>query len=253
MGSERCVEIGKKIKLRASAAIDSEGARRRSEALARLVTGIILLERQRAAEAAAELAGAVQAFEQCTDRDCVGLGAALVRTLRANVDLESVFLVALTARLHDATLLGKDDAAKGLLVDLEGKWFRPPSGTLIRCGARREVRLLLLALIEGRRDRPGVPLTVDELRDVGWSGEQMHVVSARNRIKQSMAVLRKLGLGELLLCRNGGYMLDPAVPLSISKRHDAEDPEDSFLVDRDRRRHSEIRELAPTAVKRASR
>lgn len=44
----------------------------------------------------------------------------------------------------------------------------------------------------------------------------MEETSAKNRIKQSMAVLRKLGLGETLQWRDGGYLLDPSVPLRLS-------------------------------------
>lgn len=46
----------------------------------------------------------------------------------------------------------------------------------------------------------------------------MTAASARNRIKQSMAVLRKLGLGDCLLWSDGGYLIDPSVPLVMSGR-----------------------------------
>ena len=53
------------------------------------------------------------------------------------------------------------------------------------------------------------------LRGIGWPGEKMDPASARNRLKQTLAVMRKLGLGDLVVRGRGGYMLNPSVPLTL--------------------------------------
>jgi len=102
-----------------------------------------------------------------------------------------------------------------LLVHTDMHWFRPPGGAVVDCRSRNTLRALLLALAKKRVAAPGVALTVEELRAVGWPGERMTKESALGRLRQSMAVLRKLGLGDLLVWSNGGYILKPMVPVEL--------------------------------------
>src|SRR5690606_28079765 len=111
----------------------------------------------------------------------------------ASVAIEQLRL--LTAQSEDANERGD---ASSLWVHARGEWFRPPGSDRVDCRARRVVRVLLVALAVARRDRPGVPVSCEELQRLGWPNEKMHPDSARNRIKQSMAVLRRLGLGRIL-------------------------------------------------------
>ena len=105
------------------------------------------------------------------------------------------------------------DAA--LLVHVNGHWFRPPGGTVIPCYGRSVIPRLLRALAEQRSSRPGEPLTVDALRAIGWPHERMSDESARTRLRQAMAVLRKLGMGKLIIWQDVGYILNPSVPVEL--------------------------------------
>jgi hypothetical protein len=101
-----------------------------------------------------------------------------------------------------------------VVVHGRGLWFRAPGQPRVDCRGRRVLRTLLASLARARRDRPGVALSNDELRRIGWPDECLQGPSVRHRIKQSMAVLRKLGMGDLLMW-NKGYFLDPTIPLEL--------------------------------------
>ena len=49
----------------------------------------------------------------------------------------------------------------------------------------------------------------------GWPGERMLPAAARNRLHVTLTTLRKLGLRELLQANEGGYLLDPALPVRL--------------------------------------
>jgi len=102
-----------------------------------------------------------------------------------------------------------------LLVHAEGLWFQVPGEDRVSCHARQAIRLLLAALAAARVEAPGRPLAWEEIRVAGWPGERMSAESARNRIKQSIAVLRKLGLGAHLETRDGGYLLSPTAAVKL--------------------------------------
>ncbi len=71
---------------------------------------------------------------------------------------------------------------------------------------------LFSALIAARRATPGAPLSTSALLKAGWPGERVQAKAGAIRVRVSIAKLRSLGLGERLRS-DGGYFLDPAVPL----------------------------------------
>jgi hypothetical protein len=103
-----------------------------------------------------------------------------------------------------------------LLVHHEGNWFRAPERPVVHCRSRRSIRLLLAKLALHRQLHPGVPLDREQLREIGWPNERMSPLSARNRLKQAMRILRRLGMGDLLVWQNGGYFIRPDMPFELA-------------------------------------
>jgi hypothetical protein len=81
--------------------------------------------------------------------------------------------------------------------------------------ARRSLRRVLIALAEARRDRSGLPLTVDDLLQAGWPGETPLPEAGSNRVYVAISALRQLGLNEILQRWDGGYRLDPATAVQL--------------------------------------
>jgi tetratricopeptide (TPR) repeat protein len=78
---------------------------------------------------------------------------------------------------------------------------------------RAPLRRLLGALAEARSTRPGAVVSIAELVRAGWGDERILPHSATQRVRVAIAELRALGLREVLLSRDGGYLLDPHLPL----------------------------------------
>jgi hypothetical protein len=100
----------------------------------------------------------------------------------------------------------------------DGAWFSPPGGARVSLARRKPLKRLLARLITARVERPGEPLTAAALRDSGWPGEKMSFESGRNRVYRVLGLLKELGLKDLLLRRDDGYLLDPEVPLAVEER-----------------------------------
>jgi hypothetical protein len=108
-------------------------------------------------------------------------------------------------------------AREALVVDEAGDWFRMPGGARVSCSHRQVLRLLLVAFAAARVGQPGQPVSHESLIQSGWPEERMSPVSGRNRLKQSIAVLRRLGLGDVLKSTRGGYLFSQDVPLQLAR------------------------------------
>jgi predicted negative regulator of RcsB-dependent stress response len=106
-----------------------------------------------------------------------------------------------------------------LVVHRNGDWFRAPMGTRVRCQARPILKRLLIGLAQKRCEAPNVGVSLLELQAIIWPDQQMSLDDARNRIKQGIAVLRRLGLGNAVVRQQGGggYLLDASVPLRFAE------------------------------------
>jgi hypothetical protein len=121
----------------------------------------------------------------------------------------------------DATLLLRELPASGtdalrvgareFLVGVEARWFQPPTGGRVNLGRRGAVRRVLLRLVEHRVAKPGEGLSVDEIVQAGWPKERMQYESGVARAYVTVQRLRALGLKDVLLTRDDGYLLDPGV------------------------------------------
>lgn len=77
---------------------------------------------------------------------------------------------------------------------------------------RNAPRRILRVLTSARLDEPGRACTRDALIEAGWPGEKMLASAADKRLRTAIWTLRKAGLEPVLLTRDEGYLLDPAVP-----------------------------------------
>ena len=107
--------------------------------------------------------------------------------------------------------------APALVVDPDGRGFTPPDEDRIDLGRRRALRLIVQKLATYRMTAAGRALSLDDLLEAGWPGERVLPEAGANRVYVAVATLRKLGLRDLLLSRDDGYLLDPAVDLRYSE------------------------------------
>ena len=110
--------------------------------------------------------------------------------------------------------VGALPAFADLRVHAEGHWFAY-GGDPVDLRERTVLRRLLARLAEQRRDTPGAVVPAESLIGAGWPAEKMSHASAKNRLKVHVAALRDLGLRGVLLSSDGGYLLDPGVPIQI--------------------------------------
>ncbi|MDC3962948.1 AAA family ATPase [Polyangium jinanense] len=107
-------------------------------------------------------------------------------------------------------------AADALLVQREGEWFRLPGQARVERCKRRAPRALLVTLAEQWLRAPGELVSPKALVEAAWPGERMQPSAARNRLHVAIAMLRGHGLREILQRQDGGYRLDPAVPVRFA-------------------------------------
>ena len=100
-----------------------------------------------------------------------------------------------------------------LAVSTSGRRATTAEGVEIDLSTRAPLRRLLLALVEHRLSSPGSALTLDDLVTHGWPGEKLVGTTGPDRAYAALSTLRKLGLRAVLVRRDDGYLLDPAVSL----------------------------------------
>lgn len=78
----------------------------------------------------------------------------------------------------------------------------------------------MATLLQARLATPGEPLSIERLFAAGWSGDRSRCASCTQRVYTAVYSLRRFGLGVVLLSRDGGYLLDPAVEVKQSTSAD---------------------------------
>lgn len=179
---------------------------------------------------AVEALGAAVLYARAAEERAAGEAAALrAEARRRRLAVAAAIADGAVARLDPSIALQVVDSAQppevpealadahdgALEVDRGRAFVRLPDGRAVLFARRRTLWLLLLALAERRRARPGEAVTHEELRAAAWPGERMSAAVARNRLHVSLSTLRSLGLRDLLLSRGEGYALDPRVPLRV--------------------------------------
>ena len=110
---------------------------------------------------------------------------------------------------HAATRQGS-----ALIVGPEASWLQAPGQREAQDLSRRTaLRLIIVALVDHHRANPGAGLSLDELLAAGWPGQKVVPTAAANRVYVALSALRKMGLRGHLLSRDGGYLIDPALPV----------------------------------------
>ncbi len=109
------------------------------------------------------------------------------------------------------------DQREGLVVGSQGRWFRLPGGEVVDLSRRSRERRLLALLASRTAERPGQPLSVGELFEQVWPNEQVYPDVAAQRVYTAVLRLRKLGLRDMLLRYDEGYLLDPTVPVAVTE------------------------------------
>jgi predicted ATPase len=104
----------------------------------------------------------------------------------------------------------REDALKVAASD--ASWFEW-QGERVDVSRRAAPCRIFQKLVEMRRSHPGTSLSKEEIFEAGWPGETVHPDSVRSRVYTAIRTLRDFGLRDLLLTRDGGYLLDPDVPV----------------------------------------
>jgi hypothetical protein len=98
-----------------------------------------------------------------------------------------------------------------LVISSTARWFSASEGPCVRLDTRRALRLILQSLVEQRERSPGTPLDVAALLEAGWPRERVLPEAGTSRVYTAVAQLRREGLRDVLLRRDDGYLLDPAI------------------------------------------
>ena len=96
----------------------------------------------------------------------------------------------------------------------DSRWVRPPGGQALDLTRRGSLRRVLEALVTRRIESPGVAWSANALLEAGWPGDRVQHEPGMMRVYSVIRRLRALGLGDALLTRDDGYLIDPAVPIA---------------------------------------
>jgi predicted ATPase/tRNA A-37 threonylcarbamoyl transferase component Bud32 len=99
--------------------------------------------------------------------------------------------------------------ADAWIVARDGGWFRSPRGWRVGIESRVKARQVLCVLVRARLDTPGRILSVEQVLEAGWPGERVMRRAAEARVYNIINMLRSAGMREVVLSRDGGYVMDP--------------------------------------------
>lgn len=98
-----------------------------------------------------------------------------------------------------------------LRVGEQGRWFEADGGLQIDLTRRRALRLILLELVTFHFVEPEGGLSIERLFLVGWPGEKAGPLAAARRVYTAVGMLRDLGLRNILIRRDDGYLVEPSI------------------------------------------
>jgi hypothetical protein len=103
------------------------------------------------------------------------------------------------------------ERADGLRVGPEARWFESELALRVNLGRRGALRRILDHLVERRIEAPDRGISVAEMLEAGWPGERMQWEAGVARVYTTVQRLRALGLSDILVTRDDGYLIDPTV------------------------------------------
>jgi predicted ATPase len=106
--------------------------------------------------------------------------------------------------------------SRALVVSPDGRWCRLPDGREVSFRRGRALRLMLARLVAERLESPGRAIPLAALFESGWPGEKAAGDARENRVYVGLSRLRKLGFAGLVVSRDDGFLLDPAVPAYLA-------------------------------------
>jgi tetratricopeptide (TPR) repeat protein len=106
-----------------------------------------------------------------------------------------------------------NDRRHGLVVARDGRGFTAAGGDHVSLARRKALSRALVLLTERRIAKPGVGVSWQELLAAAWPGEKVHPEAGFLRVRNALFLLRRLGVGEALLTRDG-YLLDPEIDVA---------------------------------------
>ena len=101
--------------------------------------------------------------------------------------------------------------AEAWTIGPEARWVCPPGGAPLDLNRRGALRRVLDALVTRRLETPGLAWSATALLEAGWPGDRVNHEPGMMRVYSAIRRLRALGLGEALLTRDDGYLIDPEV------------------------------------------
>ncbi len=121
------------------------------------------------------------------------------------------WLIHVLAHRENPRGLTIDDTGRPkLIIGRDCTWFEH-DGIVATIRNRRASRNILSALVATHRAMPGYPLSVHDVFEAGWPGQSISHDAAKRRVYTAVSDLRSLGLDELLVTGDDGYLLDPRV------------------------------------------
>lgn len=176
---------------------------------------------------AAELLHSIGAWLRSVKQKPDGRAAAEARIFEARARTEALEPppdeVRFALRVIDRALLlpprspTPQPTAESFTVGPDARWFVLADGTQVDIARRGAMRRLLLHLVERRALAPGKGTPSTELFEAAWPGTRVNARSMGARVYVAIGTLRRLGLSDMLLRNESGYLLDPARPIRRSE------------------------------------
>jgi hypothetical protein len=176
---------------------------------------------------AAELLFAVQAWLKIVKQQPDGRPAAEARIVEVRERAEALAPppdeVRFALRVTDRALATPprsptpQPTAEAFTVGPDARWFVLADGARVDIARRGAMRRLLLHLVERRTRDPGKGTPSAELFAAAWPGTRVSTKSMGARVYVAIGTLRRLGLADMLLRNDSGYLLDPARPIRRSE------------------------------------
>ena len=92
-------------------------------------------------------------------------------------------------------------------------WFRLPGNQRVDLRNRPGLQRLFAAMVRARIDQPGAVIGRYELSNAAWPNAEMAPGRELLRLYTAIWLLRDLGLRNVILNEEDGYLLDPSVPV----------------------------------------
>lgn len=117
-------------------------------------------------------------------------------------------------RLLESTMQSAEAPKRGeLVIAHDASWFTLADQARVDLRRRGALRRILLELANRAAEGPSAkptPLPGAEVAAIGWPGERMKLEAQSTRVRVAIATLRRLGLRDVLITQEDGYVLEAA-------------------------------------------